>query len=231
MTITAVGAGPYNGSRAGGTFTMSVTNNAVGNIMVVWVAQIGFTANINVTGGGVTTWIRAKGVTDSTNTEAAIWYGVITSSGAQTISVAMTGSTGMAIAQEFNSSVAGTWAVDVSGITGAGSTATSGNMTSLTPTGSSELYLGIVEDAGSATATMSGSTSGFVYNYNFGSVGFRYNALTSYYLNAANPTAYSPQWQLNGTTTAGVWVSAAVVLSCNAAPPANNGNFFALMGM
>jgi len=164
-TITAVGT--LAGKAGTDTTTVAVTPAHVGDLLVLAVkVGSGTVTASSVTGGGVSTWTRAQGpYTGYAGNDLEIWTGVVTSTGAATVTVGFSSSvtsiyTGLAV-QEFSAS-SGTstvWSVD----TGAGITnASSSSVTfpTLTPTGTGELYFGYAAVANTGVA---GSSAGVTY--------------------------------------------------------------------
>ena len=216
MTITAVGS-PVTQQKSSGSFSVTVTPTAIGDVMVVLTggqAPSGQVSGMAPSGGGVTTWnlvtLYAGG-----GVFTGIWWGVVTATGSSTLTVAATfsGADAGLVVQQFHSSTLGAWSADTYGqsvLTGA---AASGNMESLTPTNSAELYFGVMSQAGSTLTSLSGSSSGFTY---VSPPAYAYTTmLTAYYLNAANPTAYSPNWS---SAVSAQWMTAGVALTCPANP-------------
>ncbi len=165
-TIAAVGT---LANKAGnGTTTLAVSPQHLGDllVLVVKVASTTVTAT-TVTGGGVGTWTRAEGpYTGYAGNDLEIWTGVVTATGASTITVAYSASvtaiyTGLA-SEEFSSSSGSstTWSVDTAaGISNPSSTTVT--LPKLTPTGTGELYFGYGAVANTGAA---GTTSGFTYS-------------------------------------------------------------------
>jgi RHS repeat-associated protein len=144
----------------GSATTLSVSPQAVGDLMVFVVNVDGGPVS-SVSGGGVTTWNKdiAKVGTEEGN-DNEIWWGVVSASGASTITVAFTGSHSgdELMAQEYSAGAGATWST---GATGSTSSSTSTiTFPSLTPAGAGELYLGFAQVDGGGEA---GSTPGFSY--------------------------------------------------------------------
>lgn len=172
MTWTAPGAWFGNSSNTSGPYTVTETNQAVGNLLVVEVQNFSNSTvwATGLTGGGAT-WVQA-GVKFSGTTNAlsaAVFLGTVTTTGSVTITVTWsgTGPANFGIAgREFHSTV-GSWTYDKRGTLDVG--AGNANWASLTPTfGAGELYFGYAANLTSATA---GSTSGYVYNATVDGVG------------------------------------------------------------
>jgi hypothetical protein len=156
VAFTAVGT--WHGSSSA---ALTLANQAIGNLLIVEV--INFSNSTvwctGLTGGGAT-WVQAgvkfSGTTN--NYSAAVFFGTVTATGAQTATPTWSGtapgSYGIA-GQEFHSSV-GTWFFDKQGNLDSTGTA---NWPSLSAV-AGQLYFGY---AAGLTAT-SGSTSGYVYN-------------------------------------------------------------------
>ena len=145
--------------------TLSVSPSAVGNVLVLGIANNGAAsaAVSGVTGGGVTTWAKAEGHLYSGYGDIELWFGAITATGPASISVAGMGLTGSQIlaCQEFTAGGPATWAVDVAGYIAetALSSPASGNYPSLTPAASGELYVGFL--IGLSGTGFACSSSGF----------------------------------------------------------------------
>ncbi len=120
----------------------------------------------SVSGGGVSSWTKVTGTSSgsgSGTTTIEMWKGIVTSTGANTITVTFNGSTGNPndlTAMEFTTgSTSGSWVVD-SSATLYNSSSTTVTYPSLTPQSSKDLYVGYA----SAGSTMSaGTTAGFTY--------------------------------------------------------------------
>jgi RHS repeat-associated protein len=156
-SIKAVGPLAYAHSSA---TTLPVSPQAVGDLMALVVNVEGGPVS-SVSGGGVTTWHKdvAKVGTEEGNDDE-IWWGVVSTTGASTITVAYTGSFSddELMAQEYSAGSGATWSAGASGSTS--SSTSTVTFPSLTPSGPGQLYLGFAEVDGGAKA---GSTSGFGY--------------------------------------------------------------------
>lgn len=146
----------WKSTTNGNVDTLSVSPNAVGDIMVLFIVpQKGNTVS-SVSGGDVTTWISTTG-----NSSVWVYRGVITSTGASTITVNLAGANGTneLAAMEFSyGASSGSWVIDDSNTSsGTSSTITYPN---LTPQSAKDLYVGYVK-AGATTSA--GSTAGFTY--------------------------------------------------------------------
>ena len=166
-TISGVGTA-YTASGTGLT-TLSVTPTAAGNCLVLATMLYIDTVTVaSVSGGGVTTWTNlASPFVSYGGHTLDLWIGVVTTSGAATITV--TGSSSYSsvtmrlMAQEFSGGGAGTiWAKDGSQSGGRTNLTSSVNETfpTLTPGGTDRCYVGrgIAEDVTSATGQTSGYT-------------------------------------------------------------------------
>ncbi len=140
------------------------TNN---DLMVLFSNPANGTGTISsVSGGGVASWTKVTGTSSgsgSGTTTIEMWKGVVTTTGANTITVTFGGSTGNPndlTAMEFTTgSTSGSWVVDSSATLYNASSSTV-TYPSLTPQSSKDLYVGYA----SAGSTMSaGSTPGFTY--------------------------------------------------------------------
>ena len=156
-TITTVGSLAY---ASGSATTLSVSPHTAGRPVGAG-GQRHRGAVSSVTGGGVTTWAKdiAKVGTEEGN-DNEIWYGVVSTAGAATITVAFSGSHSddELMAQEYTAGSGATWSA---GATGSSSSTTSTvTFPSLTPSGAGQLYLGFAQVDGEGEA---GSTPGFSY--------------------------------------------------------------------
>lgn len=185
MTWTTVGSWLY----AGNTSSIALTNQAVGNLLLIEVHnfQNNTVTATSMTGGGAT-WVRVgTSFTSSVGFAAthALFAGTVTATGAQTATVTWSGTAPttnfLEEGREFHSSV-GSWSLDVQG--NLDLTATK-NWFSLTPATAGELYFGSEVNAGTAVA---GATSGYVSNVNAFSCGAAYN------LSCAQGVATFPVW-------------------------------------
>lgn len=106
--------------------TLAVSPAAVGNLLVlgILVSRGGGADDpvVSVSGGGVTTWTKADRIARDgafPSGQAELWYGVVTATGAATITVTYTnGALGVTydlVCDEFSSILAGTWALDTHG--------------------------------------------------------------------------------------------------------------------
>jgi hypothetical protein len=158
---SAVGSLASQVSTTGGT-TLSVSPLNLGDLMVVTVETGAAVQVSSLSGGGVTTWTRALQWAPA-GTDREIWYGTVTTTGASTITFALTGSTGTHNieydAQEYHTSVPVTWGLITSGQQ---TNASSTNMAlpTLAPSTSNEVYVGLVVVPNTPTG---GTTSGYMF--------------------------------------------------------------------
>ncbi len=156
-TISSVGSLAY---ASGSATTLSVSPKGVGDLMTLVVSVTGGPVS-SVSGGGVTTWSKdiAK-VGNQEGNDNEIWWGVVSATGASTVTVAFGGSHSddELMAQEYSAGAGATWSAGANGSTS--STTSTVTFPSLTPSGSGELYLGFAQVDGSGEA---GSTPGFSY--------------------------------------------------------------------
>ena len=150
-----------------GVTTLSVDPATDNDLMVLFSNPANGTGTISsVSGGGVSSWTKVTGTSSgsgSGTTTIEMWKGVVTSTGASTITVTFGGSTGNPndlTAMEFTTgSTSGSWVVDSSATLYNSSSATV-TYPDLTPQSSKDLYVGYA----SAGSTMSaGTTPGFTY--------------------------------------------------------------------
>jgi len=192
VAITAVGS--LAKATGANLRTLSVSPTATGDVLILWVVSPGaFQATSAVSGGGVTTWHAGAKALDGTNGGVAeVWWGVVTTTGAATITI--TNATGAGItfnlgSLQFTAGAGYVWSQDgVGGTYNAGATAASGTYPSLTPAGSGELFAGCGVMLG---GTVGGSTAGYTY-FNGSGGGFESVSQIVYSLSAPNPAA--PAW-------------------------------------
>ena len=176
-TITAVGTlVTHTNEPSQATEAISVSPTAAGNVLVMAIetkfpSGPSFAAS-TVSGGGVTTWTRARAYPTSDGSYGEeLWWGVVTSSGASTITVTYTSgstavdpgsATSLDVQQLRSSSGASTvWSIDgTPGVVDTGVSTTAPNYPSLTPTSTNEAYFGYLQVPGSVDA---GTTPGVVY--------------------------------------------------------------------
>lgn len=200
MAITAVGT--LAKASGIGQKTVSVSPTTLGDILVLSVLmQLTVNTVTAVSGGGVTTWHRLIGSTPSvTSGDAEIWWGVVTATGAGTITITTgTGTTNGLVSQQFTAGAGMLWSADTpTSSNSTGTVAASGTWGSIAPTGAGELFLGNGYFHGGSAG---GATSGFVYAAGVGGYGIA-GCQFVYHLSAPNPSA--PAW----SQTSGTWVVA-----------------------
>ncbi len=156
-TISTVGSLAY---ASGSATTVSVSPKAIGDLMTLVVSVVGGPVS-SVSGGGVTNWYKdiAK-VGNQEGNDNEIWRGVVSATGASTITVAFTGSHSddELMAQEYSAGAGATWSAGANGSTS--STTSTVTFPSLTPSGPGQLYVGFAQVDGTGEA---GSTPGFSY--------------------------------------------------------------------
>jgi len=144
----------------------TVSPTTIGNILVVVVSQVwgAYSADITLSGGGVSVWQGsvdfARETTAGGGSGCYIAWGVITTTGSQTLTCVMSGSPNAGvIVQEF-SPPTGTIVEDINQAGATGPGVASGNYPSITPTaGSNNLYIA----AGWLPNFPGGSSAGFTY--------------------------------------------------------------------
>jgi hypothetical protein len=167
MPITANG-GPWKAN--GNTLTtLNVVPVTAGDLLVLGFQTADSTTfSSAVSGGGVTTWHNATGYRDTpdSNTQDEIWWGVITATGAATITVTNTGITGWGRlwAREFTGLPSWALLAASPAAPATGSASGSGLTVNYPSLSGNGLYVG---QGDSIFGTMTGgSTSGFTYDNN-----------------------------------------------------------------
>ena len=211
VLLTASGtSGASGGISAVGTLlshhgtaitTLSVSPHTVGNVLVVGVMGqlVSNTGDVTgVSGGGVTTWHKIQQYYGATGNDVDLWYGTVTATGSSTITFTWSGTlTGNVVeynAQEFTAGLGSStaWAVDTSG-THDSPSSTTVTFPSLTPSGSSELYVGFAVPNNTGAA---GSTSGFTYEVSVDANVLAYDTSVS---SAVTPTATQSPAAVSGS--------------------------------
>ncbi|MBI1375927.1 MAG: hypothetical protein GC157_00365 [Frankiales bacterium] len=157
------------------TETVSVAPHGVGNLLAVavetkFVGTPAFTG-ASISGGGVATWQKALGFLTIDGTHAQeLWWGVVTTTGTQPLTVAYTagataGTSQSATSvdvQEFSSSAgsSASWSFDVAGRVDDGTTTTVPTYPALTAASAGEVYVGYLAIP---SWVYRGSTPGVVY--------------------------------------------------------------------
>jgi hypothetical protein len=171
LPISAVGSVHYEYNTA----TLSLSNSANGDILAgaCWGSSSGET--ITVSGGGVTNWNYFPAYSGSNagfaNTQRLFW-GVITSTGSQTLTWSGLSGNQECVAQEFTAGAMAAWAAD-----GTGGTYSSPGIyiywANLTPTNNNELYFGfsVLNSTGGGTYSTGytyykTTTKGYYFVYN-----------------------------------------------------------------
>ena len=202
------GGGSANVSSA----ALSVSPTALGDVLVLFAGSVGYhnTAHTDlstndqpvssVSGGGVTTWNKlvAQGVGTNHGTDSEVWWGVITSTGSQTITVDWASSVTyvVLVAQQFHSSVAATWSAGTPSLE-ATAAYTLESFTSLSASVAGGIYV-----AARANFSINASTytfsNGAIANYpgsgTIGSVIYAYNL-------SPGTSSQSPSWNAQETST------------------------------
>jgi hypothetical protein len=162
--VTSVAISYVNNWKSFGTgnaLTLGVSPANLGDLMILFVApQKANTVN-TVSGGGVSAWSKITSTINGTGME--MWRGVVTSTGASTISVNLSGASGnneLAAMEYTTGSATGSWVVDTSNTQYNSSASTTVTYPNLTPQSTKDLYVGYA--AGSSTMS-AGSTTGFTY--------------------------------------------------------------------
>jgi RHS repeat-associated protein len=192
--ISAVGSLVSN--HGTGLTTLSVTPATVGDAWVLAV-KVGSTVTVSSVTGGGATWTKLTNSVDSSQSrDVEEWLGTITSTARSTITVTYSGSvSGVDTeldAQEYTNGTGSstTWANDVVGASQNDTSSTTVTFPTLTPTGSSELYVGFARIPNPPSA---GPTTGFTYDTSTNGNGYIYNPSVSA---AVSPTqSQSPAGQ------------------------------------
>ena len=174
MTWTAKGSIFQAEGSAPATDTVSLDNQAVGDLLVLIVITFSATGYASGVSGGGATWVQAGTVftgTVNSSESVTVWLGTVTATGSQTATLAYTGSPVFMIADgyEFATSL-GSWALD--GSPGYLDSSDTADMPSLTPAGAGELY---VSFCGATSTPADGSTSGYTYIVDASGDPFCYN--------------------------------------------------------
>lgn len=158
--------------------TLNDSPSNVGDLMLLWTYPESGASATNVTGGGVSTWTLVTsntggfcfGGNNNCGNEMELWRGLVTSTGANTISVhypggfnGNPGNPDELVAAEFSAgSATASWVVDSSGSVVNGNSATV-DYPSLTPADSNDLYAGYAETTYGGGTMSPGTTSGYSY--------------------------------------------------------------------
>jgi hypothetical protein len=164
VAINFVNSWNTNGN---GVTTLAVSPANLNDLMTLFSSPRGAGSISNVTGGGVSVWSKVTSTTAGSGADTSsidMWKGVVTTTGASTITVTFSGSSGNPnelAAMEFSTgSTTGSWVVDASNTQYNSVSSTTITFPSLTPQSSRDLYVGY---AASGSAYTSGSTTGFTY--------------------------------------------------------------------
>lgn len=209
---TAIQAANGTFQTAPGTAVNTIATNPVllGNLLVVYGEVHSTTIHFTtLSGGGVTTWTPVVGpfVGTSGLYSMNMWMGVVTATGAGTITAASSASisgltTGLAVAEFTLHTSAAIWALDTTG-TASNTASTTATFPSLTPAASGELYVGMIASNGGVSGIGQQSanvTSAFAWNF---------TANSAMYNPQASTGAYAPTMvQTSGTSwTIGAFIS------------------------
>lgn len=219
MPLSIVNTWAGTNDTGGASPTLAVSPSTLGDILIV-----GYQPDTSVTGlpsgGGVTTWNAGAG--SAVHWGAYIYWGVVTATGAATITLPAGGTYKTFFCQQWTGGP-GTWGVDGVGGSNGGSAGGTIDFPSLSPVGGNELYLGI---AGTRTYGISGSTPGFTYLSNIAnsfSIGNGAAINAVYDTACSNPNAYAPV----ASTSSIDYDCAANLFTFTPAP--SGGAFFALV--
>lgn len=143
--------------------TVSVTPTAVGDLLVCWVSVSATNPTVTgLSGGGVTTWTLAHSDGDGTYVAYA-FYGVVTSTGAATITAAFSSAIGTNYVDiyctELSDGTPRTWTIPAHGLYTAPSATTTITYATLTAAGSggNQIYIGY----GATATAITGTTGAF----------------------------------------------------------------------
>lgn len=193
----------WSSTGSGNALTLGVSPANLGDLMILFVApQKSNTVN-TVSGGGVSTWTKITSTINGTGME--MWRGVVSSTGSSTISVSLSGASGIneLAAMEFTTgSTTGSWVVDTSNTQYNSTSSTTVTYPDLTPQSTKDLYVGYAR--GGATSISAGSTSGFTYLS--GSQAFTQGIYNTSVSAAIQPT--STQSTSSTSVTAGALIAA-----------------------
>jgi RHS repeat-associated protein len=186
--ITAVGTA--TGAHTTGGSTLSVTPANVGDAFVMSVEVSNSAISVSSITGGGATWTKLTSSSDSAqNVDSELWLGTITTTGSSTITINYSGSvSGIGTeleAQEYTNSTGAdtTWSKDTTGNSDNGTSSTTVTFPTLTPAGSSELYVAYARADSVASA---GTTPGYTYDITPNNNAYIYNPNVS---SSTSPTA------------------------------------------
>lgn len=184
--------------------TLAVHPTTVGDVLVVGIGDQGDAAPLGSppTGGGVLQWNRGVYAVTSTTYDAEIYWGVVTTAGASTITLSR--SVTEVVCQQFTHEAPG-WIVDGVGAYEQTLAADSGNLPSVIPEGAAELYVGFAIGG----VALSGSSGGFTY----AEPG---DSLFVYDTSVSSPTTIDPDWTSGSNTT---FVGVSLLLIAHAPAP------------
>ena len=193
----------WTGTSSGNTLTITgFSPTSIGDLITVFVAPQKGNAVTGVSSSDVASWSQITSTSGGTG--MAMWRGQVTSLGASSITITMTGAAGSndAAAYEFTTgSTTGSWVVDTSNtlINSTGSTTVT--YPNLTPQSTKDLYVGYAR----GTSTMSaGATTGFSY-----ATGGIANDMVAYNTSVSSTIQPTANQSTSGTSTsAGALIAA-----------------------
>jgi hypothetical protein len=210
---------PTTNAGAGLT-TLAVSPVNVGDLMVfgIYTSSQPLLSAITVTGGGVTTWTPVTQVYASDGFGVYLFFGTVTATGSQTVTVNYT-----AIASDFPAYVADSYTYSgasaftvVSGAVVSGTAVTTVTWPALTsPASGSGLYWGLAD-----SYSMSSPSSGFTL-YAGGD-----NSWAIYDASLANSTLYTPT---STQSTAYTYGTVAAIFSAVTTPASGTSQFFSVL--
>jgi RHS repeat-associated protein len=155
---------PLGSLVTGAGSTLAVSPQQAGDLLVLTVGASKAVTVSSVSGGGIGTWSLVKRLDDTTGGyDAEMWSGVVSTVGASSITVTMSGSASVDLtAQELSAWAGATWSVGASAAASHDDLA-SWPYPSLSASGSGQVYYGLAYRGGSGTLS-AGVTSGFTYN-------------------------------------------------------------------
>lgn len=148
----------WDSTVTGNTLTLSVAPKSAGDLITLFIIPQKANTVSSITGGGVGSWSEI-----TSNAGVFMYRGQVTTTGASTITVNLSGPTGTneLDAEEFTTgSTSGSWVIDASGGLYNSTSSTTVAYPNLTPQSTKDLYVG---DAKGTSTMSAGTTTGFTY--------------------------------------------------------------------